>query len=108
MIGCGDRFAARLGEDDGFVVEYDDRRFGWFFRGLGFDFFAHPIMDDLFEARVCRADDDVCVHISIPVGPSGLITADVFASAALKALSRYWFIEGSPYTPWHLIGGADD
>lgn len=80
----------------GVSVEYDDKRFLWRFEGLGFDFFAHFTPGRL-EADVSRADDGpdgFTVLLSILLGPSEQITADVFASKCLKELARYWDLFG--------------
>lgn len=78
------------------VVEYDDKRCGWWFRGLGFDFWAHFAGGHL-EAEVCRDGDDpdsFVLHLSIALGSAERITADVFASKCLKELGRYWDLFG--------------
>lgn len=80
----------------GIFVEYDDKRYCWWFKGLGFDFAAHFTPGHL-EADVCRADDGPDgfeVHLSILLGPAECITADVVATKCLKELARYWDLFG--------------
>lgn len=74
------------------IVEYDEKRCGWWFRGLGFEFMAYFTLRGYLEADVHREGEspDQDVHIAIPLPPSGRMTEDLFATAALKQLRRFW------------------
>ncbi|MBS0372532.1 MAG: hypothetical protein JSS57_25430 [Proteobacteria bacterium] len=89
------------GQQHSISVEYDDKRGMWRFRGLGFDFWAYPMMGepdlpDLitegFQAEVNGAGDDSGFEatLSINCPPSGSLTNDLFASKCLKELGRFW------------------
>lgn len=88
-------------------VEWDSRREQWHWVGLQFDFWAHPIaggddIDDLnaptayFQAEASRgSDSSVCpVLLTITCPPSRELTEDLFASACLKELGRFWDLFG--------------
>ncbi|NML24586.1 hypothetical protein [Zoogloea dura] len=89
------------------LVEWDSCREQWHWVGLQFDFWAYPIaggddIDDLngpttcFQAEVSRwSDDSGCtVLLTITCPPSGELTEDLFASACLKQLGRFWDLFG--------------
>lgn len=75
-------------------VEYDDKRCGWLFRGLGFDFFAHACAGH-FEAEVGRHGTPEEINIRASLPESGVnVSEDIFASKCLKELGRYWDLFG--------------
>lgn len=76
------------------AVEYDDKRSGWRFDGLGFKFLAVACFD-CFEAEVKREGSDLELNVRISLAESGAnVTEDVFASKCLKELGRYWDLFG--------------
>ena len=91
-------------------VEYDEKRCGWWFRGMGFDFMAYftiggdPLAEDFdacpgfLEADVQREGEPYEAHVTIPLPTSGIMTEDLFATAALKQLRRFWLLP--PVVDW--------
>lgn len=98
------RLMAPSGIEHEVTVTFDDETREWSFRGLGFDFLAHPTSNgedidtsafDGWQAEVSRHGDDeyvLTVWFSCPT--SGLLSDDLFASKCLKELSQYWDLFG--------------
>ncbi|WP_374495168.1 hypothetical protein [Zoogloea sp.] len=98
------RLLAPSGGEHEVVVSLDSENNEWSFRGLGFDFLASPIAngEDVdssafsgWQAEVSRqGSGDSIVSIWITCPPSGELTEDLFASACLKELGRFWDLFG--------------
>jgi len=72
---------------------YDHKRCGWWFTGLGFRFMAYAVSDGNYECDdVKREGDDFVLHLRVMAQDKD-ITRDVFMTAVLRELRKYWDID---------------
>lgn len=76
-------------------ITYDEKRCGYFVRGMGFDFFAY-FTGDLDGAgfiecdSVQREGEAYTAHLTIPLNGASMLSNDLLETLILRELTPLW------------------